>query len=851
MADSLFKAIEQKLLVTDLTRLSIAASTLKFRVGCRVKSMKVTFSEATLSRAVAFSFVFLATITTACKQLNSASDTKALVSADRNNAAAMIPMRSFQSRSLMEFRFVKCIASTDGTKYTPENYINVIEVGVRLDPTSFYYTGATLLNPNGALFKYKDYDIARHCTVDLSVPPLTAKSFVHLFTQDSAEFKKLQQTLWLGIRGPYGELGHEYDAVFDTFARETLSAAPNQNSVSQKNILDIRYNPCVDTTIAAFQFDKKSQYSCLRSSPDKFGNYLATSMNLPDFVSSFKKLDGIARSTQITTKQLVAIENLFGIKFLKKQQLGPRSATLAALDRAPITKLGLAGDMTASGNYAGASASGSSPQNASSQSSSPLGQGTQAAFDNYYNASPSGVLQQQKVPAGNAWGGLQDINGTPAKPANDLSVLDPYGNIRNNLPGMEQQQPQQSQQQQQPPADEPPVNCIMVREVWIESNRPPQPGAMSTTLEGYGRRYYVPSQCYCVDGSLRTSGDFFGSEGFKCRYGMTEEESADQYAEQQRRNEAFKQQQQQEQGQQPVVGLKPAAVGGLAPGSEDPVGPNGRPESNRPFVAAIRPPSELLPEAADNPPKPGQITVQPPPTIPPAGADEAFANACKAKGGVPNNQLCACPGAANLVVDLNNSSDPSCAEKMKLIADQKQGITPGATDQAAANARRIAEFKNECAKSKGVATPGDNPTKCVCGDNSVVAPGAKVCPVRPNVPTPQEYPRLVAMQDIQKFQKEVCLNEQTGKIVDSNTLGWKKDGAGKWQLDMRCVCPEGSVIETGHDGKTDICYSSQSMADLNHWDRRVSGGVRQWFDWDWPKMPTIENPIDGLLKKLN
>ena len=80
----------------------------------------------------------------ACKPRPNSS-TKAIVTKDRQNAVAFLPMRQYSTSSLLEIRAVSCGQDPSLSSGKPEVLMNILESGVRIDPAALYYRGTILV----------------------------------------------------------------------------------------------------------------------------------------------------------------------------------------------------------------------------------------------------------------------------------------------------------------------------------------------------------------------------------------------------------------------------------------------------------------------------------------------------------------------------------------------------------------------------------------------------------------------------------------------------------------------------------------------------------------------------------
>lgn len=282
---------------------------------------------------------------TACKQ-NSASSTKAIVTSDRKNAVAFIPMREYSTKSMLEIRAVSCGKDPSLSSGKPEILMNILESGVRIDPAALYYRGTILVTANDSLINIQGYAISHNCRVQLSVPAIGATGFYALFSDTRPEFDSVRQMTWLALRGPYQE-GRGGTPTLDAFVSEVLQAtrSPAKAARSTK-ILDERYNPCLPKTPNS-AFNKLERYSCLRESGSNEANYLSKNDNLPEIRQKLKNLADEFANKQISESQIDQVADLFGMNFVMSGNMSIRKtgavARLASfgLDRESASDSGL------------------------------------------------------------------------------------------------------------------------------------------------------------------------------------------------------------------------------------------------------------------------------------------------------------------------------------------------------------------------------------------------------------------------------------------------------------------------------------------------------------------------------
>ena len=250
----------------------------------------------------------------ACKPRPNSS-TKAIVTKDRQNAVAFLPMRQYSTSSMLEIRAVSCGQDPSLSSGKPEVLMNILESGVRIDPAALYYRGTILVTANDSLINIQGYAISHNCRVQLSVPAIGATGFYALFADKTPELEPVRQTIWLALRGPYRGSGTRAPTL-DAFISEVLQATRTSAKASKANeLLDQRYNPCVPKSENS-AFDKLKYYSCLVESGSPAANYLSKTDNLPEIREKLNKLANEFANKQVSEAQIDQVADLFGMNFV-------------------------------------------------------------------------------------------------------------------------------------------------------------------------------------------------------------------------------------------------------------------------------------------------------------------------------------------------------------------------------------------------------------------------------------------------------------------------------------------------------------------------------------------------------
>ncbi len=250
----------------------------------------------------------------ACKPLSNSS-TKAIVTKDRQNAVAFLPMRQYSTSSMLEIRAVSCGQDPSLSSGKPEILMNILESGVRIDPAALYYRGTILVTANDSLINIQGYAISHNCRVQLSVPAIGATGFYALFADKTPALEPIRQTIWLALRGPYRGSGTRAPTL-DAFISEVLQATRTSAKASKANeLLDQRYNPCIPKSENS-AFDKLKYYSCLVESGSPAANYLSKTDNLPEIREKLTKLANEFANKQVSEAQIDQVVDLFGFNFI-------------------------------------------------------------------------------------------------------------------------------------------------------------------------------------------------------------------------------------------------------------------------------------------------------------------------------------------------------------------------------------------------------------------------------------------------------------------------------------------------------------------------------------------------------
>ena len=315
-------------------------------------------------RIIGTLIVSVLAVLTACKP-RSNSSTKAIVTKDRQNAVAFLPMRQYSTSSMLEIRAVSCGQDPSLSSGKPEILMNILESGVRIDPAALYYRGTILVTANDSLINIQGYAISHNCRVQLSVPAIGATGFYALFADKKPELEPVRQTIWLALRGPYQGSGSRAPTL-DAFISEVLQATRTPaKATAANNLLDERYNPCIPNT-AKSAFDKIKYYSCLVESGSPAANYLSKTDNLPEIREKLNKLANELANKQISEGEIDHVADLFGMNFV----LG---GSMAIRKTGAVARLASYGLDDESADDSGFNLQGGSGASASSQAS---GQGS-------------------------------------------------------------------------------------------------------------------------------------------------------------------------------------------------------------------------------------------------------------------------------------------------------------------------------------------------------------------------------------------------------------------------------------------------------------------------------------------